>query len=60
LLAPAQQLPDQRGADLAPAADHKDQRPPPPAGASACPPTSGTSAELINGESLIGPIRIAD
>jgi len=44
----AQQLPDQRGADLAAAADEKDQCPPPRV-ASACRPASGTGAGLIKG-----------
>jgi len=59
LPARAQQLPDQRGADLAAAADDKDQRPfsfHHPGLVTTC----GSAPGQIKGQSLIGSIRIPD
>jgi hypothetical protein len=68
LLAPAKQLTDQRGANLAAAPDDKNHRPSPFAacdrlvsGCGGCLlPTCSNEAGLIKGQSLIGLIRISD
>jgi len=60
LLVPVQQVPDQRGADLAAATDHQDQRPSSLRHAPSPGPNMRYGPGLIKGESLIGSIRIAD